>query len=144
MPLGLLLFIKKYWAVILLILLTSGMVWYVGNMRVTIVELEAKAARLEQQVKSLTHINEELHDANDKLVESITHQNAAIKAVEIASQIRIDETTKLVAQAQAETDRLKKKYTALLNAPSPISDVCLATSKLVDEYITMRRGDLTK
>lgn len=144
MPLGLLLFLKKYWAIILLVVIAVGAVWYVGNMRVTIVELEGQVQRLQGQVKSLTTINEELHDANDKLVDSIKHQNDAIKAVEVASQIKIDETAKLVIQAQAETARLQKKYSTLLYAPSTSSDVCASTSKLVGEYIAMRRGELEK
>lgn len=136
-------FLKKYWTHILLAVVLAAGFLYVSNLRITIEQQRTTIVTLQGENKRLQDINADLTESNADLTASLEKQTAAVnKIVENAEQRRTEATAALAA-AKVETDRLKKKYAAILDVtPTATGDQCASTSILLNQYIEMRRGEL--
>lgn len=135
-------FVTKYWTHLLLAAVVATAILYVTGLQRTIEQQKTTIAELNGNIAELTRINDELQDANEQLTVAITTQNAAIKQTVAEAEAKIATSMAALAAAKAETERLRKRYASILNAPPTSPDVCTATSNLLEQYITMRREEI--
>jgi small-conductance mechanosensitive channel len=137
------LFLKKYWTHIVVAIVVAAGLLYINGLRLTIEQQRTEIVRLEGQVTQLTTVNTELQSANAALAASLKTQTASIKAMVAESEAKVKASAEAVREARAQTERLQKKYASLLNAPPSVTgDMCASTTILLEQYVTLRRGEL--
>ena len=137
------LFLKKYWTHILVALVVVAGATYVASLRLTVEKQRTEIVQLKADVDRLTGVNTELQSVNEELAQSLKTQTASIKAMVAESEAKIASSAAAVREARAETQRLQRKYASLLNAPPAVTgDECASTTLLLEQYITLRRGEL--
>lgn len=105
--------------------------------------LKSEIASRDQSIAQLTVENVELSAANLRLSTSIETQNAKIKELSAAQEEASKAADEAIARAQAETKKWKGKYQALWNSPRPTGDDCKDLSLKIDQYIELRKGEVS-
>jgi regulator of replication initiation timing len=136
-------FIQRYWVHLLLAAVLVAGLMYVGNLRLTIATQQTEIAQLKGEIKTLETANEVLTASNVKLADALERQTAKVNEWLDQAAQRKAASDAALAKAKRDAELWKKKYGALLSAPPAVpGDDCASLNVLLNQYITLRRGEL--
>lgn len=124
-------------------LLVVGLLAFGAYHSVTVSFFKEQIKTRDASIAQLTTENADLSAANLRLSTSIETQNAKIKALADASDAASKAADEAIAKAQAETKKWKGKYQSLWNSPRPSGDDCKDLSLKIDQYIELRKGEVS-
>lgn len=109
-----LVFLKRWWKEILIVLVIAGAVFYVWNLRSTVKEQAVTITQLEMA-------NKTLKDSNKTLTNTVTANNKTIAELSKGAAQTKEDFMKLNAQVEAQTAILTKRLKSILNQPAPVT-----------------------
>lgn len=127
-----------FWASVVLLLALAGFGFY--HWTVTTM-LEERIETLQEESGKLTVEVAQLETQREQLTAALDKQNRAVQALITAQEEASARATAAVAKAKAESAKWKKQYEAIINAPKPDPDDCVAFAMKLDQYITVRKQE---
>lgn len=107
-----LMFLKRWWKELLIVLVIAGAVFYVWNLRSIVKEQAAVIATLEVHNKILV-------DSNKTLTNTVTANNQTIAELSRGAEQTKEDFAKLNARVEAQTSILTKRLKSILEQQPP-------------------------
>lgn len=132
-----LMFLKKWWKEILIVLVVVAGIWYVRNLQNTVEEQKVTITQMKMA-------NDTLKESNRVLTNTVTANNKTIEELSKGADKTKQEFDKLNSKVAQQTTELTRRLKDILNRPAPVT--CEDTIDYLLEAVPTYKslGEITK